>query len=226
MPGKLLLPFIFLYFYSCAPSRFVKPLAKKQQAIDLALGGPLINYKSLIIPTPFLTATYGYGIDSTLTGFGSLNITSAIYGNFQMELGAVKRISRQKGFIPAISITPVANIIYRNKDASKFYPQLDLNAYWDYNKGKDLFYIGLSNWFELAQKRAFKVDQPYHWLLSPMIGHSFVRRKYNLTIEAKVIAANVSYLSNVVDYESPFGKHGAFGIYFSYTRKLKSKRKS
>jgi hypothetical protein len=223
MPKILLLPFIFLCFYSCAPSRFVKPLNKKQQAVDLALGGPLIAYKNVTIPTPFFTATYGYGISNTLTGFGSLNITSAMYGNFQIELGGVKRISRQKNLLPAISITPVANIIYRNKDANKVYPQLDINAYWNYNKGKGLFYIGLSNWFELAQTRAFDVKQPNHWLPSPMIGQTFIRRKFNFTIEVKVIAPNISYLSNTVDYTSPLGKHGAFGFYLGYTRKLKSK---
>jgi hypothetical protein len=62
--------FHILIFYSCAPTRFVKPLDKKQQAVNLSLGGPLIGYSGLTIPMPFLTATYGYGIDSTLTGFG------------------------------------------------------------------------------------------------------------------------------------------------------------
>ncbi len=116
---------LFLFFISsCASSRFVKPLDKKRQAVNVSLGGPLIAFKSITIPTPFLTATYGYGIDSTLTGFVALNVTSAIYGNLQMEAGAVKRLIRQRGHFPAISITPVANIIYRNKDAHKFYPQL------------------------------------------------------------------------------------------------------
>ncbi len=211
---------IILCICSCAPTRFVKPLDKGQKAVNLSLGGPLINYSKLIIPMPFFTATYGYGINNTLTGFGSLNITSALYGNLQLELGATKRLLNQNGSIPAISVNPVANIIYRSKDAFKFYPQLDVNAYWDYNKGRNFFYAGLSNWFELESKRAFDEEQSYHWLFSPLIGETFVRRKWNYNIEAKMIAPNLSSAKGTVEYKTLFGSHGAFGIYFGVTRKF------
>ncbi len=71
---------ITIYISSCAPACFVKPLADKQKAVNLSVGGPLFKYSDLVVPMPLLTATYGYGIDSTLTGFGALNITSALYG--------------------------------------------------------------------------------------------------------------------------------------------------
>ena len=213
------LPLLICFMYSCAPTRFVKPLNQDQQAVNLSLGGPLIDYSDLPVPMPFLTATYGYGIDSSLTAFGSVNITSAIYGNLQLELGATKRLLKQNKNFPAISLNPVANIIYRNKDAFKFYPQLDINAYWDHNRGRNFFYIGISNWFELKSKRAFEEEQPNQWFITPLIGETFVRRKWNYTIEAKAIAPNVSNIG-VVDYKSPFGDHGALGIYFSITRKF------
>ncbi len=149
--------FIFLiYFSSCAPTRFVKPLDKKEQAVNLSLGGPVIGYNNIPVPVPFLTLTYGRGIDSNLTAFGSVNITSAFYGNAQVEAGIVKRLVQQHRSWPGISITPVANFIYRNKDAKKFYPQLDLNAYWDYNKGRNFFYAGLSNWFEIILYKSIR----------------------------------------------------------------------
>jgi hypothetical protein len=219
MIKKIIFPSLVYFLCSCSPTRFVKPLNPKQQAVNLSVGGPVIDYSDLPIPMPFITATYGYGIDSSLTAFGSVNITSAIFGNAQVELGATKRLFKQHKSIPGISINPVANIIYRNKDAFKFYPQLDVNAYWDYNKGRNFLYVGISNWFELKNKRAFGEEQPNHWLITPAIGETFVRRKWNYTIEAKVITPNVSNRS-VVEYKSPFGDHGAFGIYFSITRKF------
>lgn len=203
---------------SCAPTRFVKPLDKKQQAVILAVGGPVIDYNNLPIPMPILTATYGYGIDSTLTGFTSVNITSALYGNLQLELGVTKRLLKQNGRVPGVSINPVANFIYR-KGASKLYPQLDVNAYWDYNRARNFFYVGLSNWFELAGKRAYEEDQPNHWLITPMIGETFVRRKWNYNLELKLIAPNLSN-AGVVDYKTPTNHHGALGIYFGITRKF------
>jgi hypothetical protein len=206
--------------FSCSPTRFVKPLEKNQQAATLSLGGPLIKYGTSTIPVPFLTANYGYGIDSTLTGFASLNITSALFGNFQTELGVTKQVLKQKNYFPAISITPVANIIYRNQDAYKFYPQLAINAFWEYGKRKNFVYIGLDNWFELSQKRAFDLTQPNHWVLMPSIGHSFAGKKWNFNIEAKVIAPNLSNQKLVVDYVTPLKTNGAFGIYLGYTRKF------
>ncbi|MEO7310682.1 MAG: hypothetical protein ABIX01_09800 [Chitinophagaceae bacterium] len=215
---NILLASAVCFLCSCAPTRFVKPLAKKQQAVNFSLGGPVIDYKSVPIPMPFITATYGYGIDSSLTGFASLNITSALYGNLQLELGATKQLLKQKGGIPAISINPVLNIIYRKNEA-RLYPQLDVNAFWDHNNGRSFFYVGLCNWFELQSKRTLDEDQPHHWILTPMIGETLVRKKWNYNIEAKMVAANVSNAS-VVDYKSLINKHGAFGIYFGVTRKF------
>ncbi len=220
MKKFLLASLIISFIASCAPTRFVKPLAKKQQAVNLSLGGPLISYSKLIIPMPFVTATYGYGIDSTLTGFGSLNITSLLYGNAQLELGVTKQLLQQKGAYPGVSINPVVNIIYRNKDAAKVYPQIDINAFWDYNHKRNFFYAGVSNWFEFANKRANDQKQEHHWLFSPMIGETFVRKKWNYNIELKVITPNIANNTSTVEYKTPLGTHGALGIYFGCTRKF------
>jgi hypothetical protein len=211
---------LIITLFSCSPTHFVKPLAKNQHAATVSLGGPLIKFGAAIIPIPFLTANYGYGIDSTLTAFTSLNATSALFGNFQMELGVTKQLLKQNKFIPAVSITPVANIIYRNSDAHKFYPQIAVNAFWEYGKRKNFIYIGLDNWFELAQKSAFDVKQPNHWIFMPTAGHNFTGKKWSFNIEAKVIAPNLSNQKLVVDYQTPFRTHGAFGVYFGCTRKF------
>ncbi len=206
--------------YSCSPARFVKPLNKNQQSANISLGGPLITYGNSVIPVPFLTANYGYGIDSSLTGFGSVNITSALFANLQMELGAAKQLCRQHTYLPALTITPALNIIYRNKDAHKLYPQLTVNAFWEYGKRKNFFYIGIDNWFELSQKRAFDIIQPNHWIFMPEAGHNFTLKKWNFIIETKVIAPNLSNQNLVVDYQTPFKSHGALGVYFGLTRKF------
>ena len=216
---------IFLYFIicicSCAPTRFVKPLNKNEQAVNLSLGGPVIGFKDISIPVPFVTATYGYGLDTSLTAFGSLNITSALYGNAQLELGVVKRVVQQNNGFPGISITPVANIIYRNKNAAKLYPEVDIDAYWDYNKGRNFFYAGISTWFELAARKAYDVKQDNYALISPMIGEYFVRKKWSVNVELKIVAANISSQKTVADYKTPLGNNGALGIYVGYTKKFR-----
>lgn len=210
---------IILTIASCAPTRFVKPLAKKQQAVIFSVGGPLISYSKLTIPMPFVTATYGYGIDSTLTGFGSVNITSLVYGNMQVELGVTKQLLRQNGLRPAISINPVANIIYR-KGTSKLYPEVDINAFWEHNNKRNFFHVGVANWFELSGTRVHDQPQQHRWLFNPMIGETIMRKKWNYTVELKVIAPNIANNTSTVDYKTPFGSRGAFGSYLGCSRKF------
>jgi len=205
---------------ACAPSRFVKPLDKNQQAVGLSLGGPVISTDNLTVPLPFVTAMYAYGIDSSLTGFGSINITSALYGNIQAELGITKTIFRPKRFVPGLSISPVANFIYRPGDRFKLYPQVDVNAYWDFNRNRNYIYVGVCNWFELAKKKASGVTQENRWLASPMLGQVFARKKWELAIEAKFLAVNLPNNYSTVTYKTPLGTNGAFGIYIHYTRKF------
>lgn len=220
MYKRLFIILCCLAAYSCAPSHFVKPLEKKQHAANITLGGPLIKFGTATIPIPFITATYGYGIDSTLTGFASLNVTSALYGNLQLELGATKQVLKQKNYFPALSFNPVVNIIYHDSKAYKLYPQLDINAFWEYGKKKNFFYIGVNNWFELSSKKAYDLKQQNKWFVSPMIGHTFSGKKWNFNIEAKVIAPHLSNKDIVVEYQTPLKDKGAFGIYFGYTRKF------
>ena len=92
----------FAALSSCAPMRFVRPLEKKQQAAGISIGGQLIRYHSLTVPVPFLVAGYGYGIDSALTGFATLNVTSALFGNAHLNLGVTRQLLRQKNYFPEI----------------------------------------------------------------------------------------------------------------------------
>jgi hypothetical protein len=201
---QLIIPTILIcLLFSCAPARFVKPLNKKQHAANISLGGPLIKYGTATIPIPFLTANYGYGFDSTTTCFASINITSALYGNFQVELGATKQLLQQKKYFPALSVSPMINVVYKNKDAKKLYPQLTINAFWEYGKRKNFFYLGADNWFELSAIRQYEIKQKNHWIFMPMVGHSFARKKWNFNIEAKIIAPNISNEKLVVDYVTP-----------------------
>lgn len=223
MRYRLLLFFFSAFIYSCSPVKYVKPLAKKEHAANVSLGGPLISFANTTIPIPFINANYGYGVDSTLTLFSGINITSALYGNMQAELGLTKQLLRQKNYLPAISITPAANIIYRNKNAFKFYPQFAANLFWEYGKRKNFIYLGCDNWFELSRKRAFGVEQQNRWIFMPTLGHTLVGGRWNLTAEVRVIAPNLSNEKLVVDYQTPLHDKGALGVYISYTYKFKKK---
>lgn len=205
-------------FYSCAPSRFVKPLEKGQKAANISLGGPLIGFGDLTIPIPLTTLTGAYGWKENTTVFASWHITSALFQTAQAEIGVVQLLIKQNKFKPAISINPVANLIF-NKTNFNFYPQLDINAYWHYAQKKNFFYVGVNNWFELRQTRTNNLEQQNHWFISPQIGHTFVRNKWNYTLELKYVAINKNHENIVVEYKSP-NSNGAIGVYIGITRKF------
>ena len=212
--------FILLLFtgFSCAPSRFVKPLEQGEKAVNISLGGPLIAFSGMTIPIPLTTITGAYGFKQNTTLFASWHTTAALFETGQAEVGVVQQLIKQNNFIPAITTTPVANVLF-NKNHFNFYPQLDVNAYWHYLQKKNFFYIGVNNWFELRQTRTHNEPQTNHWFVSPQIGHTFVRNKWNYTLELKYVAINKSHENIVVEYKSP-SSNGAIGVYIGISRKF------
>lgn len=65
--------FLALTVLSCAPSRFIEPLSKNQQALSFNIEGSLIDYGGTTIPIPLTSLTYAYGLSNNLTAFGSLH---------------------------------------------------------------------------------------------------------------------------------------------------------
>lgn len=205
---------------ACAPTRLVKPLEKGQKDVSFSLGGPLIGYAGTTIPIPLSSVCGAYGIKENLTAFASFHTTALAYGTFQTDMGIVKQISKQNKYIPAISITPVVNLMFDKWENNfSFYPEFDWNLYWNYNQKKNFFYVGNSNWFEARLKRAHEETQEKHLFPSIYLGHTFVRNKMTYTIESKFINPNVSNENMPVDYKS-LGKKGAIGIYFTISKRF------
>ncbi len=220
--------------YSCAPSRFVKPLAHKEHAVSASFGGALTNIPGVaIIPIPNTSIGYGYGLKPKTTVYGSWYSTAALFGVFQIDAGFTQSIWTDTLKKMGISVSPAVNFIVDvfEKNA-RVWPQLDANYYFDYRtiKSKDKngdeklktnnFYIGFTNWFELQNLRAHGETQKTRLLFCPQIGHTFERNKWNFSLEVKFLAPYASNKDIVVDYVSPFGNRGGLGTYFGFTYKL------
>ena len=216
---SLFVIFLMIFLGACSSSRFVKPLNKNERAVAGSFGGPIIKQFGAAIPIPFLTIGGGYGIDSSLTVHGAMNLTSGLFGNMQIELGCTKNLLNQKNKMPGVSIAPQINFISHLKPAViNIYPQLDLNAYWEYGSKKNLFYVGTLNWFELQNKKAHNLKQENRWIFAPQIGHTFNCRLLKFNAELKYIAPFTRNDYIVVDYLSPTKGNGALGIYFGVTK--------
>jgi hypothetical protein len=146
-----LLVILSLLFFSCAPSRFVKPLEKSQSAASFSFGGPMIQYDGAAIPIPFTTFAYGYGVANKCTVFGSLHSTSLLFGNLQSDLGATFLLfEKEKKF--GVSAAPSLQLAYSMGKAGTFrlWPSADLNWFWHPKERQSYLYDGFNSWFEIA----------------------------------------------------------------------------
>ncbi|MEN8793021.1 MAG: hypothetical protein ABF294_01025 [Flavobacteriales bacterium] len=200
---------------SCASSRFVEPLEKGEQVIALDFGGPTIGFGGAVIPIPLSSVVYGKGIDTNLTVFGSLHVTSLLFGNLQTDFGATYRFYESKNqFTPSLSTSINANMVYDFNDTKfKFWPQWDLNAYWNFGKKNHYAYLGISNWWELAPSRSQDRPQLDKWLVNPQLGVVFKSNKWYYSLETKLMAPSHNNVNIFVPYFSVLGDKGATGIY-------------
>jgi hypothetical protein len=208
-----------LLFSACAPSRFVKPLEKKQHAASFSFGGPLINYSGAPIPIPFTTLAYGYGLTNQVTVYGGLHTTSLLFGNLQSDLGASIGLLNKSRF--GLSVSPALQLAcnLRNKTGFRAWPSVDFNATLHLNQKPSYLYGGVSSWFELASRKAHLETQQRHAIPNLHLGYSLVKSKWQHQFELKYLAAGIPNLPNVVDYVGVSGR-GSLGIYYSLIRKF------
>ncbi len=208
-----------LYFSACAPSRFVEPLKKKQLAVGANLGGPVIDFTKKPIPVPLSAIAIGYGLDTNLTIHGGVHTTALMFGNLQVDAGVTYKFLNQNGFVPNLSASPSLNYIQSfSEGVFKLWPQLDLNAYWNYGKKNNYFYAGFNNMFELSKTMALNQPQKQRWLFNPQIGHVLKGKNqhFQFVTEFKFLVLNQENTYSFVPWKSVFGKYGATGFYLGF----------
>ena len=223
MKKKITLLFVvvsLLIFQNCAPSRYVKPLEKKQSVVAFSFGGPLIKFRGAPIPIPFTTFGYAYGCTDKITTYGNLHTTSLLFGNLQSDLGATFKLyekENQFGF----STSPALQIAYnvRNQTGFRTWPSIDVNSYYHLNKKPSYLYVGINSWIELSSTKAHDEPQTRHAIPNLHIGYSVVKTKWQHQFELKYLGLGIANTPGVVDYVGVSGK-GTFGIYYSLIRKF------
>jgi len=213
--------------FSCAPTRFYKPLEKGEQALTATFGGPLINVPNVAsMPIPFTSLGYGRGITDDLTVFGSWQTTSSIFGVVHVDFGASHQLWKKENMgISAALGSHFLIDIFEWKPS--LYPQLSANYYYTYKQNAEKnssadFYVGTENWFDLRARLAHDVPNTNRVLWNMHLGHTFNKNLWSYQLEVKILAP---YLNNdvVVDYISPFGNKGGMGFYFGVQRKIGKK---
>ncbi|MFN4973520.1 MAG: hypothetical protein ACK5GX_10855 [Bacteroidota bacterium] len=211
---------ILILATACNTTRVVKPIEQGSLQVGANLGGPLITMGSLPLFMPLSSVHAAYGLKEKTTVFASLHTTALLFGVFQTDIGITQQLLKQKGMIPGVSVSPIANMMIDHwKGIFSFYPQLDVNAYWNYKGKPHFFYTGLNNWIELRSKKAHEQPQNLTFMPAWHFGHQWSGTKYNVQLEMKYIGFTQSNKDIVVDYISPSDK-GALGLFLSINRKF------
>lgn len=204
---------------ACAPSQFVVPLKKGEQAVNASFGGPLVNVPGIAtIPIPFTSVGYGYGLSNKTTLSGALYPTAAIYGDFQLNAAVLHQFWTKDKY----SVTGKLGFDYMvdvYEKTQRIWPQLDGNFAYTYQNSTEtqkrkLVCLGFSNWFELNKVRAHGEKQETFLFFNPHIGHQMKRNNWAFHFEIAFLASNLKNDKVALDYKSVFGKNGATGIYF------------
>lgn len=204
----------------CAPSRYVKPLAKDQKAVSFTFGGPLITFSGAPIPVPFTTLGYAYGLSKGITAYGNLHTTSLLFGNGQADVGATFGLCEKENVF-GISAAPSLQLAYsiRNSTGFRVWPSADVNAYFHVTKKPSYLYAGINSWFELSKLKAHNEPQQKQVIPNMHLGYTVVKTKWQHQFEFKYLGMGINNLPGVVDYIGVSGK-GTFGVYYSLVRKF------
>ncbi|MGL5892965.1 MAG: hypothetical protein ACRC3B_23950, partial [Bacteroidia bacterium] len=126
---------IAFVFASCAPVRYVRPLQKNTHAVSASLGGPVIGFAGAVLPVPFTSLGYGYGLSNNITAYANLHTTSLMFGNIQTDFGICGRIWAASDERLQVTGNASFNFAANMQGASaRLWPQADLNL--SYNLGK------------------------------------------------------------------------------------------
>lgn len=118
---------VALSLASCAPSKVIAPLDEGQWQVGVTSGRPQINDGSLNL-LGFYAAK---GMQHEKTGYGGMQITSALLGTVQLEGGVLHGIRPSQGWSPGFSWNSAGHLAVSTRDgATRFYPEATGNAYW------------------------------------------------------------------------------------------------
>ena len=193
----------------CGTIPTVRTLGAGESEGTLSIGGPVIGIFGTYIPVPIVELGGLYGLTDDLTVHGRLNVTTAVFGTFGIDLGATWQVLRQAeaSAIPALALGITA---YGFANPSDFYGAADVSlaASWRI-RTRDLAYLALRNF--VGPKFDVRSAGSVGWLPEIALGYEWrVAEPIALVLEAGWAAPFTRTAGVPVGYSS-FGA-GAFPV--------------
>lgn len=204
---------LLMLLFSCAPSRYVKPLKQKQQAASFSFGGPLIVFSGAPIPIPFTTVGYAYGLSNRISLYGNLHLTSAAFRTIQTDIGGTIALCENKkgGF----SVSPALQSVFSMAKSKTFkiWPSVDFNGFVHLGQRGNYIYGGLGNWIETSAWKAHGEKTSEFIVPSLHAGFVSVKNHWQHQFQLGWLAPGSNNKPNVVQYIGA-GNKGALSFHY------------
>jgi len=115
---------------SCGVTQPVRVIDEGTTQAAVSLGGPLIPYNGMTVPTPYLNLGLIHGYKENLTLTGNIHATMAVFKNAAFDIGAATRLARESNGWPELTAKGQLYVFsdLERFDAMRVFPMVSLNA--------------------------------------------------------------------------------------------------
>ena len=195
---------------SCGVTQPVRIIDQGTTQAAVSLGGPLIPFGGMTVPTPYLNLGLIHGYKDNLTLTGNVHATTALLKNAAFDLGAATRLARESNGWP--ELTAKGQFFFfsdlERLDNVRVFPMVSFNA---------SYLVGTSALLYAGADQLIQFNKPQYFF-TPFAGIQLsLSDRSALQIELKWMAANVNSAHGVFRGTGSIGNHGDIGLFFGFT---------
>jgi hypothetical protein len=195
---------------SCGVTQPVRVIEQGTTQAAVSLGGPLIPFGGMTVPTPYLNLGLIHGYKENLTLTGNVHATMALLKNAAFDVGAATRLARESNGWPELTAKGQLYIFsdLERLDNVRAFPMVSINA---------SYLLGHSTLVYAGAEHLLQFNVP-HYFFTPFAGTQLsLSDRSALQIELKWMAANANSAHGIFRGTGSFGGHGDVGIFFGYS---------
>jgi hypothetical protein len=206
----LLLPLSAFLISSCGVTQPIRIIDEGTTQAAVSLGGPLIPFGGMTVPTPYLNLGLIHGYRENLTLTGNIHATMAVFKNAAFDVGAATRLARENNGWPELTAKGQLYVFsdLERFDAMRVFPMVSVNASYLFGRST-LAYAGVDQMIQFNKPQYF---------VAPFAGTQFsCSERSALQVELKWMAANVNTAHGILRGTGSVGSHGDIGVFFGFT---------
>jgi len=195
---------------SCGVTQPVRIIDQGTTQAAVSLGGPLIPFGGMTVPTPYLNLGLIHGYKENLTLTGNLHATMALLKNAALDVGAATRLARESSGWPELTAKGQLFVFsdLDRLDNVRAFPMVSINA---------SYLMGRSTLLYAGAEQLIQFNKPQYFF-TPFAGTQLsLADRSALQIELKWMAANANSAHGIFRGTGSIGDHGDIGLFFGYT---------